>query len=247
MMFEKCKMCVAGGVPSYAITAAAYEGTAFTDLLQRGSHFLGYQTQSQLPVLLERALTDAVGKGRPHVSLYWPHIDTIGHTDGPDLKTMPSPGSAMELEFVDLMVGRLVEICHRHRCTLIITADHGQTLLDPQRSCVLPPDLLAHLRHRPAGGRRAAYLACDDVAVLQQSVVADAAALLPMDEIVDAGWFGGPLSAAFRSRIGDWLALADEDVQFLIDDGDGVFPLLGGHAGLTPNEMLVPLLVVPGE
>ena len=42
----------AAGIPTYAVTAAAYEGTAFTDLLQRGSHFLGYHTQSQIPALL---------------------------------------------------------------------------------------------------------------------------------------------------------------------------------------------------
>ncbi|MBT3342654.1 MAG: hypothetical protein HN712_26575 [Gemmatimonadetes bacterium] len=236
----------AAGVPSYAITASAYEGTAFTDLLQRGSHFLGYHTQSQLPALLEQALIDAKPRGRPHISLYWPHIDTIAHTDGPDLPGFGSEGSALELEFVDLMIGRLVDVCRRHHCALMITADHGQTLMDPERACVMPPDLLAGLSHRPTGGRRAAYLTCEDPQLLLDSTVAAASSLLPMDAVVEAGWFGGELIPEFRSRIGDWLALANDGVQFLIDEGDGVFPLRGGHAGISPCEMQVPILVVPG-
>ncbi|MBT4610795.1 MAG: hypothetical protein HOC05_12200, partial [Gemmatimonadetes bacterium] len=77
--------------------------------------------------------------------------------------------------------------------------------------------------------------------------ISQAADLLPMDAVVEAGWFGGPLSSSFRQRIGNWLALAHDGVQFLIDDGDGVHPMLGGHAGLTPAEMQVPLLVVPAS
>ena len=94
--------------------------------------------------------------------------------------------------------------------------------------------------------RRAAYLTCKDVQPLLDSSVAAASCLLPMDAVVEAGWFGGELSPEFRSRLGDWLALAGDGVQFLIDDGEGVFPHRGGHAGLSPLEMQVPILVVPG-
>ncbi|MBT4096204.1 MAG: hypothetical protein HOM68_10730 [Gemmatimonadetes bacterium] len=235
------------GVPSFAVTAAAYEGTAFTGLLQRGSRFLGYQTQSQIPALLEQALSAAANEGRCFVGMYWPHIDTIAHLNGPDLPTAHSEASALELEFVDLMIGHVARICRQHRCALVITADHGQTRLDPQQGCVLPANLLSKLHHRPTGGRRAAYLACDDVQRLHDAGISQAADLLPMDAVVEAGWFGGPLSSSFRQRIGNWLALAHDGVQFLIDDGDGVHPMLGGHAGLTPAEMQVPLLVVPAS
>ncbi|MED5414804.1 MAG: alkaline phosphatase family protein [Candidatus Latescibacterota bacterium] len=237
----------AAGFDSVAITAAAYEGTAFTNLLQRGGEFVGYQTQSQIPYLLEQTLSAKSGQGRCFVGMYWPHIDTIAHVYGPDLPEAPCEASALELEFVDQMIGHTADICRRYRCALLITADHGQASLDPHLSCSLPRDLLANLRQRPAGGRRAAYLACDHPAELAQSVVPHASDLLPMDEVIDAGWFGGPLSPVFRQRIGDWLALAHDGVQFLIDDGDGVFPQLGGHAGLTPHEMEVPLLLAPAD
>ncbi len=239
------ELLVKGGIPSFAVTAAAYEGTAFTDLLQRGSHFAGYQTQSQIPSLLEQALQNTAGQRR-FVGIYWPHIDTIAHVDGPDLPGEPSAASALELEFVDLMIGHVARICRQHRCALMITADHGQARLDPARGCVLPPDLLSNLSQRPTGGRRAAYLTCDDAQQLLASPIAQMSDLLSMEKVIQAGWFGGELTPGFRSRIGDWLALADDGVQFLIDDGDGVYPLLGGHAGLTPNEMSVPLLVIPG-
>ncbi|MCY3737420.1 MAG: alkaline phosphatase family protein [Gemmatimonadaceae bacterium] len=228
------------GVPSTVITDAAYEGAPFTNLIQEGARFLGHRSLSHLCHLLGQALDE--GGGRAFYSLYWPVIDTLSHLHGPD-GSEPSEACRLEMEFIDLMVGKVHSLCRQHGCTLLVTADHGQTRVDPDLAFPVEGALLEALSRPPGGGRRAFYFeARDPERILSDEGLRQAAEpLLPADEAVAAGWFGGPCDGV-RSRLGDVVALAGPDGQLLYDYGRGRTVHRGSHAGLTAEEMYVPLI-----
>ena len=228
------------GVPSTLITDAAYEGAPFTNLIQEGARFLGHRSLSHLCHLLEQALEEA--GGRAFYSLYWPVIDTLSHLYGPD-GSEPSEACRLEMEFIDLMVGKVHGLCREHGCTLLITADHGQTRVDPDLAFVVEGTLRESLSRPPGGGRRALYLEAGDPGRLlsDEGLVQATEPLLPADEAVGAGWFGGPCDG-IRSRLGDVVALAGPGRQLLYDYGRGKTVHRGSHAGLTAEEMHVPLI-----
>ena len=229
------------GVPSTLITDAAYEGAPFTNLIQEGARFLGYRSLSHLCYLLAQALDEARGR-RAYYSLYWPVIDTLSHLYGPD-GAAPSEACRLEMEFIDLMVGKVHGLCREHGCTLLIAADHGQTRLDPDLAFPVEGALQSALSRPPGGGRRALYLEARDPGRLlsDEGLRQATERLVTADEAVDAGWFGGPCDG-IRSRLGDVVALAGPGRQLLYDYGRGKTVHRGSHAGLTAEEMYVPLL-----
>lgn len=234
------------GVPSTLITEYAFEGTPFTNLLQEGARFTGYVSLSQLCFQLAGAL--AASEGRAFYSLYWPAIDTLSHYHGPDSADTLSEACRLEMEFIDLMVGKVAALCRRHGCDLVVVADHGQTRLDPAAAVTIEGGLCDHLSRPPGGGRRAPYLHTDDPEGLLQDegLVRATAALRHSDDAVQAGWFGGPCPEV-RARLGDVVALADEGRQLLYDYGAGTYLQHGSHAGMTAAEMHVPLIAVPAD
>jgi hypothetical protein len=175
------------GFAAVAISAKAHEGTGFTNLLHEGAQYLGYEAQSEIPYLLQTSLDQHRGHRAFHY-VYWPMVDTLSHIYGPQ-----SEPCALEMEFVDLLLGKVMDCCAQAGHTLLLTADHGQTALDPDRALIMGPDLGRLLRYPPGGGRRACYLAALDPAALRAHPLLQHQNLLvlPTDEFVAAGWFGG--------------------------------------------------------
>ncbi len=236
----------AAHVPSTLISDCAFEGTAFTNLLSEGARFAGYRGLSQISYQLELALRAA---SKPaFYSLYWPLIDTLSHYHGPDHGQNPSMACHLEMEFIDLMVGKVAELCERYGCTLAVIADHGQARLRPECAVAFSAEFRAALSRVPGGASRAPYLAGVDVARVraEPGLMGAARLAIATDDAVGAGWFGGTCDG-LTSRIGDTIVLAREGVQFLYDYGRGTFAFSGSHAGMTRHEMLVPLIVVPGN
>ena len=67
--------------------------------------------------------------------------------------------------------------------------------------------------------------------------------MLPVEEILDAGWFGPAVTDAARSRLGDVALVAQGPWALDWPGGKDKPKLVGRHGSLTPAEMLVPLLV----
>ena len=194
--------------------------------------------------MLDQTLSSRASQRSFH-SLYWPMIDTLAHIHGPLSAVGNSRACLLELEFIDLMLGHVVECCRRHDAALLITADHGQELLDKDRGVLLEP-IAGALRHPPGGGRRALYLSSDDPAALIEMEPlsgSDVDCLFAAD-VIERGWFGGDCGR-FRSRLGDVVALPPDNRQLLFDYGSGIHVQQGAHGGLSEAEMLVPLIAVP--
>ena len=86
--------------------------------------------------------------------------------------------------------------------------------------------------------------AAEDVLATARAVHGDEAWVCTRDEMADAGWFGGPLSADAAARLGDVALVAHAPVAFLDPADTGETRLLARHGSLTAAEMLVPLLAV---
>jgi hypothetical protein len=78
-------------------------------------------------------------------------------------------------------------------------------------------------------------------------IVRERAEVRRVDAMIEQGYFGPDgVSAQFQSRVGNLVVLpfAGESVYWL---GDGRFKqkYYGHHGGLTPQEMEIPLLLLP--
>ena len=62
------------------------------------------------------------------------------------------------------------------------------------------------------------------------------------DEVVDGGWFGGPLAPSVATRLGDVALVARQPIAFLDPADTGASTLVCRHGSLTADELLVPLV-----
>ena len=227
-------------IPSFVVSPAEYEGTAFTGLINNGATYLGFRAQSEMGHLLEQSLADSLGSRSFHY-LYWPMVDTVAHTYGP-----LSAAYYRELDFVDLMIEQVAESCAQAGAALLVTADHGQALLSEPRAMVVSGECARALRQPPGGNRRALYLTERELGEVRQQplLLQEDLVVVDAEEAISRGWFGGR-EVANRSALGDVIVLALNDRQLLFDYGDGIGTFAGAHGSLTEDEMLVPLLLLP--
>jgi predicted AlkP superfamily pyrophosphatase or phosphodiesterase len=185
------------GVPSLVLQPDRITDSTFTRLATRGANVKGFDS---LPNGIQ-LLTDSLG-ARPEIQyafLYWDVIDAVGHQHGP---STPAFHAAVEhaLDFV------WHGLCNRRDLTVLMTADHGQVDVSPERIDYLDdlwPELPALLSQpRPAGSSRDAFLHVraehrDDVIEGLAARLGDRAEVLPAPHLFDA------LGPRLRSRLGD--------------------------------------------
>ena len=195
-------------------------------------------------VTARQILSNATGK--TFLSLYWPGPDSIAHTRGPEtesyLAELLSVDEAIRRELIDRVENTVLLIC----------SDHGFVPMRPTDYLKLSdlPDLSAGLLLPPVGEPRASYLflrhrngSADGAHApteLPHGLVQFTAA-----EAVQLGLFGhGDLHPEFAHRLGD-LVVVSTGSAGIYHPYPGVPLLPGMHGGLTPEEMLVPLLASP--
>ena len=134
----------------------------------------------------------------------------------------------------------------------MLTADHGfidgpgEHLIDLDAH----PQFAATLARPLCGERRVAYCYVKkgaDATFLDyvESELGHAAELMPRESLLASGWFGpGPAHPRLADRVGDYALVMRGD--WTIKDwlpGEKRHPMIGVHAGLTPDEMLIPLVL----
>jgi hypothetical protein len=131
----------------------------------------------------------------------------------------------------------------------LLTADHGQIDAPPSEAVYLRdhPELRNGLMMDFTGDPRAAYLTVRNgdngrVREYMASRLGREFHVLDSQEALRAGLFGGGKPAPeAQYRIGDLVALPHGQ-KFLYDEDDAP-RMQGRHGGLSPQEMLVPLLI----
>ena len=82
----------------------------------------------------------------------------------------------------------------------------------------------------------------DDAVAVADEAHGDEAWVRTREQMIDDGWFGGPLTPEAARRLGDVALVAHAPVAFLDPADTGETRLLGRHGSLTSAEMAVPFV-----
>jgi Type I phosphodiesterase / nucleotide pyrophosphatase len=235
----------AAGVAVSVCSRPEYEGSGLTVAAYGG---VAYHPASDVDSLAAE-MVRALAAGPPALVYgYHPDLDRDGHLFGVD-----SPRWQAAAVDVDRLLTRLVDGLPAD-AALLVTADHGQLDVPPERRIDIDTDprLRAGIRV-VAGEPRVRYLhtvagATDDVLATWRAVLGEAAWVVTREEAVAAGWFG-PVPEAHLQRVGDVVAACHDRYAVLATrtEPPTVARLIAYHGSYTAAEMLVPLLVVRGS
>lgn len=220
------------------VSRAEFAGTGFSMAHLRGGLPADWVTASGIAVEVGRQVRD----GAPLVYVYYDGLDKVAHAKG------FGPYYEAELAAVDRLLAE-IDAALPGGVAVVVTADHGQVDTSAA-TVVLEADLLSEVRmcsgeprfrwlHAPRGASPAAI---DDLAAEVRRRHGRLGWVRRAEEVIDEGWFGGPLRPEVRDRLGDVALVAAGPAAFVEPDQDSV-PLVCRHGSLTPDEMEVPLLV----
>ncbi|HTP53432.1 MAG TPA: alkaline phosphatase family protein [Thermoplasmata archaeon] len=241
------------GVEGTALSREKFQGSGLTRLLYDGAPYVPYATASDLAHLL----ADLIDRPRPPpvIYTYWDELDTVQHWRGPVDRLVGF--EADRLAHLFEYVADQVDPDRARATTVVVSADHGQVALDPARQLRidLTPEIAREMGRPLAGDRRAGYFSAlpGREAALRSALEAglpNGSRLIAMRDGLAAGLFGPPpYHPEIAARLGDLLALVPVPTGLVaMPPGVPVSPrgeFLGGHGGLTPEELLVPLVAGP--
>jgi hypothetical protein len=227
------------GASVTVVNKREFRDSGLTVAAHRGADFVGADRVGE-----RIAAAVASSRDRPSLTyLYEGDLDWTGHKYGVD-----SAAWLQQLVMIDAQAEQLREALPRE-VRLLVVADHGM-VDSPKRSRV---DVDEQLELRDGlvlmgGEARFRHLYCrpgadDDVAATWTSVLGDRADVLTREQAIARGWFG-PVESQVLPRIGDVLVACRGD-HAVVSTADFAYEstLVGLHGSLTPDEMLIPMLV----
>ncbi len=233
----------ASGMSATVVSKRMFEGTGLTDASQRGATYVGADTVGERISGSVRAASES----RSITYLYEGELDATGHRRGCE-----SWAWKHQLAMIDSFAARLREALPS-RTGLVITGDHGMVDVHPDTRVDVDeePELMEGVRLF-GGEARFRHLYCsagtvDEVAKRWGERLGDDGVVVTREQAIDEGWFGA-VDSDVRPRLGDVMVACMGDLAVV---STSRFPyeatLVGLHGSLTPQEMIVPLLVdAPG-
>jgi hypothetical protein len=179
--------------------------------------------------------------------LYWPQIDSTAHGNG----STHSDTLARVGEFESEM-SRLNELL-QDDSKIIITADHGHSDSPKNRRFRIDPsgEIGKMLESAPAGESRFLYLRVkpkfmDRFAARFLDEYGEFLFLFTADEVIELNLLGAEgVSKNVRERMGDFVAVTKGaySIEYCAAGDERMLLLESTHGGLTPEEMLVPIVI----
>ncbi len=229
----------ASGVTMTVVNKREFAGSGLTRAAHRGADFVGADKVGE-----RIAAAIAASAELPSLTyLYDGDLDWTGHRFG-----VASTQWMQQLAMIDAEAEQLRETLPSST-RLLVVADHG--MIDSPADRRIDIDQHPELRDGVAllgGEARFRHVYCqrgavDDVAATWREFLGSRATVLTRDEVIARGWFG-QVDAGVLPRLGDVVVACGDDTA-LMSSAD--FPyemtLVGLHGSLTPDEMLIPLLV----
>jgi hypothetical protein len=234
------------GIGTKAAFYTGFRNTGFSTMLYRGvDETRGHHHASDLWVQLRHLLAETRNQ-KAFITSYWSGLDTLAHAYGPDTDLWEAEfrlvSHLLSGEFLSQLPAQ-----DREGTLLLVTADHGQIHIPPERilSAKKDPNLSQHLMVPIMGESRAAFVyprpgRADAIRNYLTETYPDWFVILDSTRALEAGLMGKPVSDESYARAGELLVLprADHALQM----GQPPVPLVGRHGGLTQQEMLIPLL-----
>lgn len=237
----------ARGVRSTVLQHSSYAHSPFTRAVCAGAEVVGFRTVAEALALL--AARVAAQTGPAYYQLYIDTVDAVAHIHGPDSAPVEAEIDAV-LTAIDRVLHPALAALGRP-ALLLLTADHGQIAIEPERAILvdrLLPDLLAATPAGadgrpllPGGSSRDLFLylrrESRDAAHAALARALDGRAEVHRGaDLAAAGMFGPEPSPTFLARLADLVVLphAGETVWW----SDRRFPVRfrGSHGGLSPEE-----------
>jgi predicted AlkP superfamily pyrophosphatase or phosphodiesterase len=240
---------LAADIPTYSFKGADIVNSALSKMHGRQvSQSFGAFTAADMFTQTREFLERSQGKSYSYV--YWPTIDTLSHVHG-----WNSPHVRAELR--SLLLSLQTELLDslspaaRKGTVVILTADHGQLLTDPQKRLYIDRNrkLYNKLLMRPSGEPRSAFLYARqgemEAALAHfQRTFGDISHAVASREALASGLFGPtPHDPATAVRVGDVTALMRENYMLMRSaQKEEMNRMVGFHGGMTAAEMQVPWL-----
>ncbi len=180
---------------------------------------------------------------RKFIYAYWNEPDSTMHATG--------VGTAETRAILQALEIKMEQLCQSLSDTLVIfTADHG--LIDGKSLVITDyPKICDCLLRMPSIEPRALnfYVKAGMQDVFRQAFLDAFGAdfqLLTHQQVLDAGLFGSARQhPSFDGMLGDFLAVATRDISLFCTKEEAAH-IIGAHAGLTPDEMTIPLIICHG-
>ena len=177
--------------------------------------------------------------------VYWSHLDTIAHTYGPR-----SEAYRDELQMLAAVIRRQLLPRIDGDSALVICADHGHLEGDDDEAINLAemPELVQSFRAAPAGEGLALHLFLQPGAEPRAQALLTAIeelTVLTREEFLRLRLLGDPpYHPGLLDRIGDLILLPHGSRRFLYQYQRRPHTAMNGrHGGMTPEQMVVPLMV----
>jgi hypothetical protein len=249
------------GIKAHIFQEKSYAHSSYSRAMLEGANVVPYCT---LPEALVN-LVDLLAQQKHSASyylLYFDKIDSICHDYGPNSAQVEAEIEAALTIINQLFFKKLVGALPN--TLLVITADHGQTTIDPNSTVYLNlesrfKDLERTFKTNrrndllvPAGSCRDMFLYLKEdqlelAQILLSRHLAGVAEVYQTADLIEAGLFGPtPVSASFQSRVGNLVILPfpGQSVWWFEKDKFWV-KQRGHHGGLCPEEVEIPLLLYP--
>ena len=227
-----------------SVLPAEIVDSPFSQCLGGGTDRIGYEDLTDGVKITSEAILSASVPGFTY--LYLPHLDTVSHHEGPDHEAVIEQVLILEQALSEL-VGTLAG-----RARIVIGSDHGQVHVPEADRFVLPHDdpLLRHLKCAPSGETNVPIFhvlpGCKEAFEAEFSLRFESHFILLSIDQVERLKLLGPeaLSPIMKERMGDFLALAQEPACLCVGPPEESGSANKGiHGGLSPAEMLVPLII----
>ena len=238
------------GVDPYVFGIRDYTPSTYSKVVMAGAEQIAFKTLSEALInvgaLLEKQTKPT------YVHLYFDRIDALGHEYGPT-----APQTEAEIETFLLMMEYYFERIFkgRKKVLFLMTADHGQSEVDPKTTIYLNTDprfagvehfMKANRQGRlivPAGSARDMFLHIKDEMLDEaQSFLAPRlegrADVIKTETLINEGYFGPEISPRFRERVGNLVILPYQyESVWWYEKDKFEMRFRGHHGGLTPQEM----------
>ena len=223
--------------------------SSYSQAHTRGAASMGFEGLDALADTILDIVRQA--RRRTCVSAYWPVLDTLSHEFGAS-----SVEARRHLAEIDLLFGRLRQALAGSGTLLVVTADHGFVDIRPESRLDADsvPGLAPMLSRPLCGEPRVAYCYVredrrEDFVERAVEGLDGAASVIESASMIEEGWFGlGEPHPRLSERVGDYALVMREDyaIRDRIAD-EKPFLHVGVHGGVSREEMLVPLVVVPAS
>ena len=232
------------GVTVKTFTRRNLIGSGLSKVIHKHQELIGYTLSSDLIVQIRKTLQEP---GKQFLCVYYAGFDTLEHTYGPYAQETEAEMELFENVLHRELFDKLpTEI--KQKTLIIATADHGveETL---QAHFLDDPAIRNRFLLPPTGDMRATYFfpRYNQEQELRRALENNLQGFQIINslELIEKGAFGPPENREWlKTAVGSLTALSQGKniVLYPLRPGERFQSVLGAHGGMTPEEMLVPLL-----